>query len=196
MFREKRQYGQDPEVVVRSKTTFTAPLKWHDPALVFSCSWSDWFIVEADPWRDEAWDIIRRTPHLTYQILTKRPARIAAHVPSDWPLRNVWLGVSVESAGYLHRIDVLRRVPAALRFISFEPLLGDLGPLSLDGIGWAIFGGESGARYRAMDLAWLRSGLAQCRAAGVPVFTKQDSGVKPGTQGRIPDSLWLKEFPR
>src|SRR6266498_5551388 len=92
MFREKRQYGQDPDVVVRSKTTFNAPLKWKDSALVFTCSWSDWFIEEADPWRDEAWDVIRRTPHLTYQILTKRIERASSCLPKDWPLKNVWLG--------------------------------------------------------------------------------------------------------
>src|SRR3990167_6883297 len=70
MFRDKVRYGQDPELVVRSKTTFTAPLKWKEPSLVFTCSWSDWFHKAADAWRDEAWAIIKATPHLTYQILT------------------------------------------------------------------------------------------------------------------------------
>ena len=76
MFREQNQYGHDPNIVVRSKTTFNDPLKWKEPAKVFVNSWSDFFIEEADPWRDEAWDIMRRTPHLTYQILTKRPENI------------------------------------------------------------------------------------------------------------------------
>src|SRR3990172_2238186 len=76
MYRDMPRYGKDPTVVQRSKTTFADPLKWPDPAKVFSCSWSDFWIEEADPWRTEAWSIIRRTPHLTYQILTKRPARI------------------------------------------------------------------------------------------------------------------------
>src|SRR3990167_11527130 len=80
MYREKNRYGQDPAVVVRSKpATFNAPLKWKEPARVFTCSWSDFFIKQADPWRDEAWDIIYQTPHLTYLILTKRPERIEAH---------------------------------------------------------------------------------------------------------------------
>src|SRR5437016_5998426 len=125
MFAQKRQYGQDPERVVRSKTMFTAPLKWKDPARVFTCSWSDWFIAEADPWRGDAWEIVRRTPHLTYQILTKRPARISSHLPEGWPWPHVWLGVSIESAQYLYRADVLRAV-AGSRFLSLEPLLGDL----------------------------------------------------------------------
>jgi protein gp37 len=181
MYRDKRRYGQDPSEVKRSKQpTFYGPLKWKDPALVFTCSWSDWFIEEADAWREEAYDIIRRTPHLTYQILTKRPERIGAHWPDEavdenfHPLPNVWLGVSVESRKYLHRIDVLREIPARLRFLSLEPLLEDLGELNLAGIGWVIVGGESGgAEARAIDMQWIRSIIAQCRAAGVPCFVKQ-----------------------
>jgi protein gp37 len=130
MFSEKIRYGQTPNVVIRSKPpTFNAPLKWKEPALVFTCSWSDWFIEEADPWRAEAWDIVRRTPHLTYQILTKRPERIAACLPGDWGhgWPNVWLGVSVEDqAAANERIPVLMTTPAALRFVSAEPLLGSV----------------------------------------------------------------------
>jgi protein gp37 len=129
MFRDKARYGQDPNVVVRSKTTFFAPEKWKDPKLIFTCSWSDWLIEEADPWRDEAYEVIRATPRHTYQILTKRPERFPGRVP-DPPLPNVWLGVSVESRDYLHRIDYLRRTPAAVRFLSLEPLLEDLGDIS------------------------------------------------------------------
>jgi protein gp37 len=196
MFREKRQYGQDPERVVRSKTKFYDPLKWPDPAFVFTCSWSDFFIAEADQWRDEAWDIIRRTPHLTYQILTKRPARIRTHLPSDWPFTNVWLGVSIESRQYLYRADVLPEIPATVRFLSLEPLLEDLGPLNLSGIGWVIIGGESGPKHRPFEIPWLESIVQQCREAHVPVFVKQDSGARAGQRGRIPDELWIRELPR
>jgi len=219
MFAEKKQYGQDPKRVVRSKTTFRAPLKWKEPARVFTCSWSDWFIADADPWRGEAWDIVRACPHLTFQILTKRPARVASHLPSDWPLPNVWLGVSVESRKWLHRLDVLREVPAAIRFVSFEPLLEDLGEVDLAGIDWAIVGGESGPGARPCDLAWIRSVVAQCRAAGVPVFVKQLGAwpcgkqaymdLDPARGGRYvlrdrkggdmsewPEDLRVREFPR
>lgn len=202
MFAQKKQYGQDPENVVRSKTTFDAPLKWKGPARVFTCSWSDFFIAEADAWRAAAWNIIHKTPTLTYQVLTKRPARIASHLPwtgsplSVPPFRNVWLGVSVESAGYAYRADVLRAVPAALRFLSLEPLLGDLRHVGLDGIGWVIVGGESGPGHRVMDLDAFATIVHMCRDAGVPIFVKQDSGPKPGKQGRIPDHLWIQEFPR
>lgn len=193
MFREKRQYGQDPELVVRSKTTFTAPLKWADPSLVFTCSWSDWFIEQADAWREEAYGIIRSTPHV-YQILTKRSERMAAHMPA-LPLGNVWWGVSVENRKHgLPRIDHLRGIDGN-RFISFEPLLEDLGAIDLTGIGWAIVGGESGPQRRTMEIPALASIVEQCVAQRVPVFVKQDSGFKSGQQGRIPDGLFLRQFP-
>lgn len=140
MYREKQMYGQDPRVVVRSKPpTFNKPLskKWSStPALVFTCSWSDWFHEGADTWRDEAWSIVHRTPHLTYQILTKRPERMLEHLPQaprvppqarayDWPWPNVWLGVSVENQECADsRIPLLLSTPARLRFLSVEPLLG------------------------------------------------------------------------
>jgi protein gp37 len=130
MYREKKMYGQKPDVVVRSKPpTFNAPLskKWSTPAHVFVCSWSDFWIEEADPWRDEAWAIIRRTPWLTYQIPTARPERILRCLPPDWGsgYPNVWLGVSVENQDAAERrVPALLRVPAVLRFLSCEPLLG------------------------------------------------------------------------
>jgi protein gp37 len=196
MFAGKRQYGQDPENVVRSKTTFNAPLRWHEPARVFTCSWSDFFIKAADDWRGEAWSIIERTPHLTYQILTKRPSRITTRVPwqnTPWP--NVWLGASVESRKYLHRIDVLRNVNVRLRFLSLEPLLEDLDGLDLTGIGWVIVGGESGPTRRPFAIAWLERIAELCARNGVPLFVKQDAAFKPGQQGRIPAALWIHAFP-
>jgi protein gp37 len=133
MFREKKAYGQDPNAVVRSKTTFNAPLKWvkagKAPRYCFTCSWSDFFIEEADSWRSEAWEIIRATPQITYQILTKRPERIAAGLPGDWGegYPNVWLGVSCENQEAADkRIPLLLCTPAAIRFISAEPLLGPI----------------------------------------------------------------------
>lgn len=138
MFRDQVRYGRDPAVVVRAApATFNAPLRWQrvldhsgERGLVFTCSWSDWFHEAADPWRAEAWSIIRRTPHLTYQILTKRPERIAEHLPADWGLTgypNVWLGVSVENQHWAdRRIPILIGIPARLRFLSCEPLLKPL----------------------------------------------------------------------
>ncbi|MCA9259528.1 MAG: DUF5131 family protein, partial [Planctomycetales bacterium] len=112
-------------------------------------------------------------PQHTYQVLTKRTKRLARIAPNlDWP-SNVWMGASVESASYRFRIDHLRRVPAAVRFISAEPLLGPLGDVDLDGIDWVIAGGESGPRSRPMDGAWLVDIRDQCIAAGVAFFFKQ-----------------------
>ncbi len=185
MFREQRRYGRDPNVVTRcTPGVFRAPLSpaWADVRaekiaafgihLVFTCSWSDWFHEDADAWRPEAWDIIRQTPGSTYQILTSRPDRILEHLPPDWGdgWPNVWMGVTIGNRRFVDRADVLRQVPAVVRFISAEPLLGPLvapdayaddrsgaldaywrdgyrgDDLDLTGIDWLIVGGESGGR--------------------------------------------------
>jgi protein gp37 len=126
MLREKRRFGQDPHRVVRSSlSTFSKPLSWKVAAKVFSCSWSDFFVEDADQWRDEAWEIIRGCPHLTFQILTKRPENIVDRLPAYWPLPNVWLGVTTETQREADlRIPLLLRIPAVVRFISVEPMLG------------------------------------------------------------------------
>lgn len=220
MFTAMRRYGRDPERVVRSKTKFKEPLGWKDGRLVFTCSWSDWFHRDADPWRDEAWDIIRRTPQHTYQILTKRTGRIPRHLPHDWGegWPNVWLGATVEWQQVDYRIGQILDVPARVHFLSCEPLLGSLhiagvlGPFgrawirtgrgpndfrfSDKGIDWVICGGESGNPHRPVEVEHIRSVVRQCREAGVPVFVKQDSGQLPGLRGRIPEDLWIHEFPR
>jgi protein gp37 len=209
MFTEQRRYGRDPEAVVRcSNSTFYAPLRkraWRElppGALVFTCSWSDWFHEVADAWRDEAWDVIRQRPDLTWQILTKRPERILEHLPSDWGdgWPHVWMGVTIENRRFVGRADLLRAVPAAVRFISAEPLLGYLradallwnverqeyeprwydgyeGPdLDLTGIDWLIAGGESGPRCRPMRLEWARDLRDACAADGTAFFLKQLGG--------------------
>ena len=180
MFRDKKRYGQDPVQVVRSKTAFTAPLKWKIPSLIFTCSWSDWFISEADAWREEAWDIIRYTPHHIYQILTKRPERICDHLPHDWGRgwENVWLGVTIESQEYINRLDLICDIPSRTRFISAEPLLGTLNFPRMAEIDWVITGGESGPKARQMKLEWVRSIRDQCIKEGVPFFHKQHGGFR------------------
>ena len=134
MYRDAARYGHDPRMVARSKTTFKDPLKWKEPRKIFTCSWSDFFIREADAWRDEAWDIIRRTPQHTYQILTKRTDRIADHLPADWGqgYPNVWLIVTTENQAMANkRIPELLRVPAVLHGLSVEPLLGPVDLFSI-----------------------------------------------------------------
>lgn len=191
MFRDKARYGDDPNTVVRSKTKFYDPLKWTEPQLIFTCSWSDFFIEESDPWRDEAFEIIAKTPQHTYQILTKRPDRMLDYISrsaylTNAPLDNVWLGVSVEDQKTAdERIPLLLQTPAALRWLSVEPLLGpvDLAEWlwmlkgskggTVDMLHWVVVGGESGPNARPFDIQWARDIIAQCKAADVPVFVKQ-----------------------
>ena len=152
MFREQRRYGRDPTKVTRTKT-WSDPVRWNREAeaagtkfLVFTCSWSDFFIEDADPWRPEAWEVIRRCPNLVYQILTKRPERISEHLPADWGrgYANVWLGVSVENQDWAGRLDTLLEIPAAVHWVSAEPLLGpvDFTPW-LARLDWIVVGAES-----------------------------------------------------
>lgn len=190
MYREQSRYGNDPKDIRRvSDATFYKPLKWaKDDAnigkFVFTCSWSDFFIEAADGWRDDAWNVIRETPELCYLILTKRADRIIRCLPRDWGQgwHNVWLGVSVETQHYTERIDYLLEVPAAKRFISYEPAL-ELVDFSqhMDGIDWLIAGGESGYAPRIALPAWFKSARDQAKAANVAFFFKQWGG-KPGSK--------------
>jgi protein gp37 len=219
MYRDKARYGQDPETVVRSKTTFRAPLKWKEPARVFTCSWSDFFHKAADDWRTDAWDVIRQTPHLTYQVLTKRPERIASHLPEDWGRGwpNVWLGVSVENQRWAERVGQLAAIPAAVRFVSAEPLLGPVtfrwapwqpfdrttgeGTNHLDGlrnhVHWVIVGGESGPDHRPMREEWARTLRDQCAEAGVAFYLKQLGGWPDARahEKAVLDGRTYTEFP-
>lgn len=201
MFRDQKRYGNDPKVIRRTKDpTFYAPKRKREfGPLVFTCSWSDFFIEDADDWRDDAWGVIRDTPHLTYQILTKRPERIADHLPNDWGdgWANVWLGVSVENDDVTERIAVLQDIPAAVRFISFEPLLGPIIHWDATGIHWAIVGGESGDKARPMDVGWAVKIWGECQEWGVAFFMKQLGGW-PDKHGRMedfPPTLRVREFP-
>lgn len=200
-------------MVVRGKTNFDAPLRWRAAKVILTCSWSDWFHENADPWRNEAWEVIRRCPQCVFQILTKRPERILDCLPEDWPLPNVWLGVSVEYQRWADlRIPLLTTVPAAVRFLSCEPLLGpvDLRPsLASGAIGWVIVGGESGGPpdRRLVELRngkwlpkpealqWVRSIRHHCIEAGVPFFFKQFGGPRPTSGGRLLDGHEWNQMP-
>ena len=208
MFRDLTRYGKDPDSPWRSSdATFRNPLRWAKNGLVpnggriFTCSYSDWFIEEADGWRDEAWEIIKATPQFTYLILTKRPERIAEHLPKDWGngYPNVWLLVSTENQRYFdERWQILCGIPAVVRGISAEPLLGPL-DISLAELlpDWAITGGESDPKPRPTNLDWVRSVRDFCQRANIPFFHKQHGGSKKidGTWGgRILDGRTWDEF--
>jgi protein gp37 len=195
MYQWAGRAGQNPRQVTRSKTRFRDPLRWSKGQSIFTCSLSDFFIDQADPWRPEAWEVIAQTPHHTYLILTKRPERIRDHLPAGWPFPHVWFGVSVESPAYLWRANVLRTIPAAGRFLSCEPLLADLGPLDLRGMGGVIVGGESGPTHRPIAASWVGSIRDQCLAAGVSFFFKQWGGRTAKAGGRVLDGRTWDETP-
>ena len=175
MFREKNIYGQDPRIIVRSRTTFYDPLKWKTPKRIFVCSWSDFYIEEADPWRPEAWQLIKATPGHVFMILTKRPERI----PTLPDLENVWIGVSVESGDFLHRVDSLLLHDYPRSFVSLEPFIAPIDIQTyLPRLSWVIAGGESGSGARPMISAWARKIYIQCKSKGVPFFFKQMGGSR------------------
>jgi protein gp37 len=126
------------------------------------------------------WPLIRRTPWLDWQLLTKRPERYPDILPADWGdgYPNVWLGTSIENNDYVHRADHLRAVGATVRFISYEPALGPLDRLDLSGIDWIIYGGESGPGWRKEDKEWARDMRDRCRGSGVAFFHKQSAGYR------------------
>ncbi len=173
-----------------------APLRWSRPRLIFVNSMSDLF-HEAIP--EEfircVFAVMRLADRHTFQVLTKRHERLAQLAPKlEWP-NNVWMGVSIENRRFVHRADYLRSVPAAVRFISAEPLLGQLHGLDLTGIGWVIAGGESGHRSRPAREEWLIDLRDRCMAHGVAFFFKQWGGRTPKAGGRSLQGREWSEFP-
>jgi protein gp37 len=172
------------------------PLSWRQPRTVFVNSMSDLFHARVPTaFIHRVFAVMAATPHHTYQILTKRATRVARLADQfDWP-PNVWMGISVEDADQLTRIDAPRKVPAAVRFLSAEPLIGPLGTVDLDGIDWVIVGGESGANARPIAPDWVRSLRDQCEHAAVAFFFKQWGGRTPKARGRVLDGRTWDEKP-
>jgi protein gp37 len=173
------------------------PAGWKKPRRIFVNSMSDLFHDSVPPeFVGEVWSAMRDTPQHTYQILTKRPDRMAALTAELPLLNNVWLGTSVENADFLTRIDDLRRVPAVVRFISFEPLLGSVAKCDLTNIHWVIVGGESGPRSRPIQEEWVGEIERACRAAQTAFFFKQWGGVRKKAAGRRFRDEIFDEMPR
>lgn len=174
----------------------TEPLRWRTSRLVFVNSMSDLFHEKVpDTFIRAVFETMVSATQHRFQVLTKRAARLAALAPSlPWP-NNVWMGVSVESDAYTARVDALRETPAKVKFVSLEPLLSGLPSLDLQGIDWAIVGGESGPAARPMHPAWVRAIRRTCRGAGVAFFFKQWGGVNKGRAGRLLDGREYNEFP-
>jgi len=194
---------------IMSDDNWRKPRRWQKNHVVFEaehgrrhlvftgsmCDWADKTAPEGQ--RDRLFSLIRETPDLDWQLLTKRAPNIAKYLPADWGggYPNVWLGATVEDRKHgLPRIDALRAVPAKVRFLSIEPLLEDLGEIELGGIHWVIVGGESGPGCRPMDLAWVEHIRRQCESQSVPFFYKQRGG-HPNKSECLLDGIEIKQWP-
>jgi protein gp37 len=173
------------------------PLRWRKPKTIFVNSMSDVFHEAIpDEYVAQIFGTMRAAHWHTFQVLTKREGRMLDLAPSlTWP-PNVWMGVTIENHRFVHRADALRKVPAAVRFISAEPLLGRLEGLSLESIAWLIAGGESGPRHRRVDADWIRDLRDRCDNAGTAFFFKQWGGTRPKSNGRLLDGRLHDEYPQ
>lgn len=172
------------------------PLKWKKPQVIFVNSMSDLFHKNVPlEFIQRIFDVMGRSHWHQFQILTKRAGRLEQISDRlDWR-PNIWMGVSVETADYIHRIDSLRRTGATVKFLSLEPLLGPLPGLDLTGIDWAIVGGESGPGARPMSPEWVTDIRDQCQRAEVPFFFKQWGGVRKKAAGRTLEGRTWSEMP-
>lgn len=182
MYTEKRRYGQDPTIVIRSQSkTFNLPARLKEPHSFFVCSWSDFFHKDADNWRPEAWQIMRSNPQHLYLLCTKHTERMAECMPQDWRSGwpNVWLGATTENQKTANqRIPQLLNIPAKLYWLSVEPMLESIVVENslLRQIDWVIVGGESGPKCRPMNLQWMIDLAKTCHAMTIPVYIKQLGG--------------------
>ncbi len=175
-----------------------APLRWKKPRRVFVNSMSDLFHPDVpEAFIRRVWKMMGLTPQHTFQVLTKRPERMRALLATDQfaVLPNVWVGTSIEDAAVLDRIDELRQTRAAVRFISFEPLIGSVAGADLRDIHWAIVGGESGPRARPMPEIWVEEIEDLCREAGTAFFFKQWGGRNKKAAGRTFRGQIFNEMP-
>lgn len=181
MFREQKRFGNDPKNIRKSKTKFDYPLKIRESGKrVFVCSWSDFFLPEADKWRDEAWDIMRQRKDLSYLILTKRPWLIEKNIPKYIDELPVWFGVTIAEISDIEKWSCFWWATKIKTFISFEPLIEPIKIKPHDAIfapDWIIIGGESGNDARPMKEEWVEHIIKQAQKADIPVFVKQMGNV-------------------
>jgi protein gp37 len=184
--------------VVLDVPSLSVPLSWRKSRRIFVNSMSDLF-QDAVPseFIRRVWKTMEDASWHEFQILTKRPKRMARILSGEGfrLLPNVWLGTSIENARVLGRIDALRSTPAAVRFISFEPLIGSVGDVNLHDIHWVIVGGESGPKARAIDRKWITEIKRSCRRHNVAFFFKQWGGANKKATGRVLDGKTWNEYP-
>lgn len=178
------------------RETLDLPLRWKKPQMIFVNSMSDLFHKGVpDDFIMDIFSTMQCAKQHQYQILTKRAERLAA-MSAELPWeKNIWMGVTVESADYKYRIDYLRYTSAHIKFLSLEPLLGDIGELDLNEIDWVIVGGESGPGARPMNIEWVRNIREQCLAQAVPFFFKQWGGINKKKTGRLLDGRTWDKMP-
>lgn len=194
-YKNEFQFTEHPEEL-------ELPLHWKKPRKIFVNSMSDLFHEKATmEFIGRCFNTMMQANWHTYQVLTKRPKKMAEfsnlfykyfgqEIPS-----HIWMGTSVENGDNVRRIDELRKVKCYIRFISFEPLVGPVGQLDLDGIDWAIIGGESGFGFRPVKKEWITEIIRQCRKQKVKVFFKQWGGIRPKSGGRMINSRTYDEYP-
>jgi protein gp37 len=171
------------------------PGTWQEPRMVFVCSMADLFHEDVpDEFIKQVFETMNAAPDHTFQVLTKRADRLAKLAPELNFSDNIWVGVTLEAMDYVDRVDLLRQIPAKVRFLSCEPLLESLAEVDLIGIGWVIVGGESGPGARPMDLQWARELRDLCVASNVPFFYKQ-RGAKSGHGDCLLDDRQWKQIP-
>jgi len=184
--------------VVLNEKSLTVPMRWRSPRKIFVNSMSDLFQEGVPaPFIRKVWDTMATAHWHVFQVLTKRPERMLEIVTKHRlpELANVWLGTSVESGDHKDRIALLRRTPARVRFVSFEPLIAPVGRVNLKGVHWAIVGGESGPKARPMDATWVDEIERQCRRDGAAFFFKQWGGTNKKAAGRTYRGQVWDEFP-
>lgn len=191
----QRNYADGFEVTTHEHM-LARPLEWKQGQMVFVNSMGDLFHRKVpEAFISRVFDVMARANQHLFQVLTKRSGRLAECAP-DLPWEeHIWAGVSVENRDYLFRTDDLRQVPSAVRFVSFEPLIGPVGEINLDGIDWVIVGGESGPGARPLKKEWATDIRNQCLAAGVPFFFKQWGGPNRKEAGRELDGRTWDEMP-
>jgi protein gp37 len=201
------KWGKGQKRLRNSLDYWQKPFSWERKAQkenrrikVFAASMADVFDDEVDPsWRSDFWDLVKKCPSLDWQVLTKRPQNILQMLPSDWGegWSNVWLGTSVEDQTRAdERTTILSEVPAKLRFLSVEPLLGPVEFANLSKIHWVICGGESGKGFRPLKPEWALSVRDQCVSANVPFFFKQWGTANKKFAGRLLEGKIWDEFPK
>jgi protein gp37 len=182
--------------VTLQRDVLDLPLRWKQPQKIFVNSMSDLFHNDVPfEFIRDVFDVMGKTDWHTFQILTKRSERLAELAGRLRWHENIWMGVSVENADYTYRVEHLRKVPSAVRFLSVEPLLGPIARLPLQGVHWVIVGGESGPGARPIHPRWVRKIRDRCIAQGVPFFFKQWGGTRKKSTGRELDGRTWDEMP-